>query len=368
LSSASTHKLLVYLIGSLGDTIVAIPALRALRRHFPRAEFVLLQNEAPGGIADASSVIFPQYVDRVISYPGGAGLRSTKNLIGLWTKLRRERFDSVAYLVVSDRPENAVARDRYFFRSTGIRQLLGFHPFSRGELYPTGPDGMPSLTAHESLRKLQRLRRDGISWVQDHLAAPLLQPSDAEDERVASWLRHNVADVEGKDLVAISPGSKTQSNSWRPAKFADLGRKLAQNPSTQIVFTGGPRDVVLCHDLIREIGCGINAAGNFSIRETAALMSRCVLHIGVDTGTTHLAAAVGTRCISIHGGRTNPGQWFPMGEGHAVFLHPVICAGCQTFICPRPGHPCTEEISPDVIWQYAESMLNGDAGPGVIVV
>ena len=95
------QKVLVYLFGSLGDSIVAIPALRAVRRHFPDAEIVLLQNFASGNIVLASQVIPPNLVGRYLSYNSTAGrIEKAGGFYRLWSELRRERFDAAVYLVI----------------------------------------------------------------------------------------------------------------------------------------------------------------------------------------------------------------------------------------------------------------------------
>ena len=92
---------MAYLFGSLGDSIVAIPALRAVRRRFPDAEIVLLQNFTAGNLVQASEVIPETLVDRHLSYNSGLGrIAGMANFFAVWLKLRGERFDAAVYLVI----------------------------------------------------------------------------------------------------------------------------------------------------------------------------------------------------------------------------------------------------------------------------
>jgi len=68
------------------------------------------------------------------------------------------------------------------------------------------------------------------------------------------------------------------------------------------------------------------------VRESGALLSLCDFHVGLDTGTTHLAAVVGTPCFALFHERDNPGQWFPSGSGHTIIHHPVECASAVVFV------------------------------------
>jgi ADP-heptose:LPS heptosyltransferase len=118
--------------------------------------------------------------------------------------------------------------------------------------------------------------------------------------------------------------------------------------------------------LVRSWGGGSNAAGQFSVAETAALLTLCDEYIGLDTGTTHLAAAVGRPSFAIYGEKNNPGHWFPLGDGHSVLWHRVECAGCRAFECPVSGHPCISGITVEAVWSqyqnYVTQMMTGQAG------
>ncbi len=353
-------KILVYLFGSLGDSIVAIPALRAVRRHFPDAEIVLLQNFLTADLVKASQVIPDDLVDRNLSYNSGlGGVGKVSNFFHLWRLLRRERFEAAVYLVISERPKKAVLRDRVFFKSCGIPKLIGFTPFSNKELYPVDTSGHPAMTEHEAVRKLRRLAIDGIKFVPEDLRIPLLSFSPIEGENIDKWLESRRRNLSGP-LIAIAPGCKTQANAWPLENFIQLGSRLIAEKNCEIIVVGGNAEREIGEQLIAAWGSGINSAGAFSVRESGALLAKCDLYIGLDTGTTHLAAVVGTKCFAIYGERNNPGHWFPLGNGHAVVFHPVKCAGCRLQDCPLPDHPCMTGISLESVWHN----LNEFLGPG----
>ncbi len=202
------QKVLVYLFGSLGDTIVAIPALRAVRRHFTGAEIVLLQNVRSGNIVSASEVIPDNLVDRSLTYSSD-GKKADKFLVfyRLWREVRAERFDAAVYLVLSERPTGSVRRDRFFFRSCGIRNLYGFHAFSKKELYPVNPSEEPAATKHEALRKIERLERDGLIARSEDYRQPYFSFSASEVENINTWLIPLRKKLHSP-LVAIAPGVK----------------------------------------------------------------------------------------------------------------------------------------------------------------
>lgn len=345
------HKVLVYLFGSLGDTIVAVPALRAVRRHFHDAETVLLQNVQSGNIVKASEVLPANLIDRCLNYSSEvSGSGKISAFYDLWRKIRSERFDAVVYLVISERPKRSVLRDKLFFRSCGIGDLIGFHAFSKEELYPEDASGHPAMTEHEAVRKLDRIERDGVEvWPEKDLRQPLLTFSAGELEPIKGWLAHRRKKPDSR-LIAIAPGCKTTANTWPLENFIEIGRKLLLDGNCEIMIVGGKTEFDLGEEMIAAWKTGINAAGKFSVTESGALLSLCDLYVGLDTGTTHLAAAVGTPCFAVYGERNNPGHWFPLGTSHSVVFHAVECAGCRLFDCPLPDHPCMKGISVDSVY------------------
>jgi heptosyltransferase III len=352
-------KILVFLFGSLGDSIVAIPALRAVRRHFPDAEIVMLQNFESGNLVTASEVIPASLIDRHLSYKStAAGTGKLSNFVDLMRRIRREKFDAAVYAVMSERPARAVARDRYFFRACGIRSLYGFRAIPPAELWPVDPNGHPEKSAHEAEFRLQRLSLDGIDAMPEtDLSTPLFEFRAEELEKADSWLRTKRRQPH-LPLFSIAPGCKTLSNLWPFENFVLLGKLLLESYDCELMVTGGPAERELGNRLIEALGSGINAAGEFGVKDSAAVLYRSDIHIGLDTGTMHLAAAAGTRCFALFGERNNPGLWYPLGSGHAIVYHRVPCAGCHTHECPVPGHPCMTSISVESAWRHLRAFLD----------
>ncbi|MEO8071689.1 MAG: glycosyltransferase family 9 protein [Acidobacteriota bacterium] len=352
ITSTKKEKILVYLFGSLGDTLVAIPALRAVRRNFPDCELSLLQNTQSDNIVTAAQVIPEELIDNYLSYKSYSGSFSkVVDYYKLRRELRKQNFQAVVYLVISERPASSVFRDKLFFRSCGIPRLYGFHAFSKDEIYPFDSNQHPALTDNEAIRKLDRLQIDGINILREKdLQIPLLKFSGSEISEMQKWLTERRRKPKCR-LIAIAPGCKTEANIWSLENFIQIGDRLINDENCEIIVVGGKAEQSDGEKLISCWSEGINAAGVLSVRQSGTLLSLCDFLIGLDTGTTHLAAAVGTRCLAIYGERNNPGHWYPLGSGHTIIYHPVKCAGCRLFACPLPNHPCMKQITVDSVWQ-----------------
>jgi len=83
------------------------------------------------------------------------------------------------------------------------------------------------------------------------------------------------------------------------------------------------------------VGTGLCAAGELSVRESAALMEGARFYLGNDTGVMHLAAAVSIPCVGVFSARNWPGIWEPYGHGHKVLRFDVPCSGCHLAVCNK---------------------------------
>jgi heptosyltransferase III len=86
-------------------------------------------------------------------------------------------------------------------------------------------------------------------------------------------------------------------------------------------------------------------------------MKHCELFIGNDTGTMHMAAAVGLPCVAIFSSRERPGLWYPPGEGHRVFRSAIDCEGCGLVECIELGNECLKRISVEEVLSACREML-----------
>jgi len=349
---------LVYQIGSLGDTVVSVPAYRAIRRHFgPEADIRVLHNAprdsraVPHQVLDGSGL-----VGGSVTFEQFAGRSTWKTWMTLGATLRRLKADAVVYVAPGERLPSSVRRDRFFFQLCGIPNLLGFHAADPALFHARDSSGCPALVPHEAILRLDRLEKDGI--VEDRagdFAIPLLHLPEAEREKARIWLEGRR--VPDRTLAAVCPGANQPANFWPCERFEEIGRRLWTEYGIEPLIVGGPAEQEVGERLLGSWGFGINAAGQFSILGSAALLSQCRFLVGLDTGTTHLAAALGVPCVGLYGERNPPGQWSPLGSDHILLRHPVPCSGCGLKFCPIPDHPCMTGISVDRVWGAMQEIL-----------
>ena len=354
----TANRILVYRLGHLGDTLIALPSLAAIRKTFPNAHIALLSNyHSPIERVSPEHVIPDGLIDEWLTYESSdAGGKATE-MVRLLVRLRIKKFDTLVYLAPRIRSKRDVRRDLGFFRWAGIKQFMGERGF---EALPTrGTNGLPSV-AHETDHLLRRLSLSGIQVADAGNAKFYLELTENEQREADGWLqRHVPSHLTASCIVGFAPGSKWQSKVWPEERFAEVGRRLIESENIFPIVFGGSEDRSLGDRLISQWGRGANAAGQLSVRLAAAALSHCQLYVGNDTGTMHLAAVVGTKCVVLMSALDWPGHWNPYGDGHLVLRRSVPCEGCLLQVCDKEGLRCLKEISvADVIDACSELLAD----------
>jgi len=347
-AASGNRRILVYRIGQLGDTIVALPAMRAVRNHFPDAHIELLcdRHEYSQYILAADLLAPMGLFDGFITYEVNKSRRGRRSqFANLTPLLRSKKFDTIVYLAPSQRTTHQILRDRLYFRFVGIRNFFGFRNFRalpkkiRGQLLPTVPSEGDLL--------LERLATDGIAVPAHHARSIDLDLTDADEHRLEQWLSTCSSDG-GRRWLAVGPGCKQPVNEWPLENYAKTIAELVKRFDAWPVIFGGAQDKEAGDFLIESAGRGFNAAGKLDVRAAAAAMRRCAVFVGNDTGTIHLAAAAGIPCVGIYSARQWRGLWDPYTSTKRVLRSDIECEGCMLTDCVELNRECLRRISPEM--------------------
>jgi asparagine synthase (glutamine-hydrolysing) len=351
-------RVLVFRIGQLGDTMVALPAMWAVRRHFPNVHLALLCDRHPGKRYVLASDLLQGagIFDEFLSYPvseSGFILKPSRmaNLLGA---IRRRKFDTLVYLAPSNRTIDQVERDRWFFSLAGIKHFIGMEGFPH--LSPKTPGQPLPGTNSETYLLLKRLSVSGIPIGNGENSFMDLGLGMSEETQVLKWLGQLKPDG-GRLWLAVGPGSKMPAKRWPRERFQRVVGSLVDEFDVWPVVFGGEEDKVLGYQLLEKWGRGYNAAGALGLRPAAAALKRCALFFGNDTGTMHMAAAVGIPCVAVFSSRERPGMWFPHGDGHRVFRSQIECEGCGLMECIDRANECLKRVSTDEVLEACRDML-----------
>jgi ADP-heptose:LPS heptosyltransferase len=250
------------------------------------------------------------------------------------------------------RGRKQIDRDRLVFRLAGARRTLGFRHFERSPIDPVA-----KTCPHEALLRLRRLAMDGVETHEDEdLRGPLLAPTAEDAVLVDQWLAVRRKRPERR-LFGLCLGTVMPSKEWPADRFLEVGRRVLAEGTHEIVVLGSSAEREAADRAVAHWGEGLNACGEFTVLQSGALLQRCSLYLGLDTGATHLAAAVGTPYVALYADMTYRGQWDPIGaEGTIVRKH-VACGACHLKACTVAGHPCMTEIGTDEVWEAVRERL-----------
>jgi ADP-heptose:LPS heptosyltransferase len=342
-------RVCIYRIGNIGDTACAIPAMYAIRRAYPTAHLTIVTSPGRMGSVGARELLDGvSWLDEIVVYHA-EDIATARGRLELIRKLRARKFDVWIEFSAVAAPLATLFRNLIAARSAGARWGFGwrYEPriFARTQSASIDfPD--------EVERLLSIVRAAGIAG---HDSDFPLDLSDANRRAVTELLEQSGVALTGP-MIAFAPGAKLDPNRWPADRFIELGTNLAAR-GYRIVVLGGSSDAPMCERIGKAIGrSSVSLAGKTSVRESCEVLARCAMLICNDSGVQHLAAAVGTPCVSLFTRREFPGMWWPHGPQHEVLMKDVECHTCFLDACPY-DNKCIKAIGVDEVIAAASRVL-----------
>ena len=327
----------------------------------------MLTSFPPSAKAPASSAVLDHtgLVHGYLRYTYGT--RNLKELVALWWRIARWRPEVLVYMG-GPRGIAAAKRDALFFRLCGIRRLVGVPDREDTQEYARDFGHEPKLESpyvpglpleYECSRLARSLAELGDARLDDPSSWDL-HLTQAEQARADAVLKP----ITGQPFIAISLGTKNQSNEWGNDNWHQLLIRVAQMyPDHALVLCGAPvekeaSDYVSSGWSTASTTPVLNFCGALSPRESAAVFARAKLFIGHDSGPMHLAASVQTRCVGIFSARNLPRVWFPYGKRHRIVYHNVECQNCRLQTCIVEQKKCILSITVDEVLREVVAQLS----------
>ncbi len=305
------QRILVVRNDNVGDVLCCTPAIRALRKAFPRAYLAALvvgySRDAITGNPD---------LDEVFIYEKAKHRPDRNRMVSLFKQfqverhLRRKGFD----LVIGMRSSFSWS-EAWLVYFTGAPFRLGYDPGAGKNrkfsfFYNIRVSGAPD--AHEVEKALYLVRKVGINPAEKSLRAFFPQQ---EKDRVDAFLRENEIDPER--LIGLHLSSRLPANRWDPEKFSELALRIIREQGKTVVLTWGPGDEARAEEVQRKVGDGVFPFPTPNFKSLGAIQQSCRVFVSPDGGAMHFSAAVGTPTVGLFG-KTDPRTWAPWGEGHVA--------------------------------------------------
>jgi len=316
----------VYRIGNIGDVVCAIPAMYSIRHAYPEARITLLSSPGKKGMSGSDDLLNGvDWLDEIIMYYPEDIDTFIKQIRFIWN-LRPRKFDVWVEL------PNDLATMRVLLRNILVAKISGADWAAGWRLNTIRLWGQAQSEYLVFDNEVTRLLKIVTDYGMD---GKPLYPSFLKGSHAATvdeLLRG--AGYSSKQIIAIAPGAKRSINRWAADRFVKIGMYLVERGYATLVV-GGASDKEICLWIANAVGAeSKSVAGRLSLLEISELLRRCCLLISNDSGPQHLAAAVGTPCISLFSSRDIKGKWYPSGSDNVVIQKPVSCHTCFLEECP----------------------------------
>lgn len=355
----AVRRLLVIRLDLIGDLVLSMVVVRALKRAYPEAEIDLLAlpSSAPivQGDPDLATIITydPNVWRRPRALVQPHNWRALRRLVH---RLRERRYDLAVSVYGNVAAILAVL--------SGARRTVGF----RGEGYPgfltdgvPGRHWEPGARLHEVDYCLRLAQAAGAVPLPEDRLPRLYVTNEMRQETDALLARAGIQP--GKPLIACHVASNNgQSKRWPVPYWARLIDRLSGEGGAQVVLTGTPNDLPLIGRVMQRVhegtaGCVLNLAGKTSLGQLAALLQRADLLITGDSGPMHIAGAVGTPLIAIHG-PTDPAHSGPVSPKATILKSGIWCSPCYnakgSADCRYVTTQCMKNILPAQVYEVVQ--------------
>jgi ADP-heptose:LPS heptosyltransferase len=308
-------NILVIDFGQLGDVVMSLPALRAIRRRFPDARITVAVGKPANEVVALSGYANEIYeVDRVALRDGNK-LVSIGRIIKFVQKVRQAKFDFVIDL-----------------HSLSETNLLGFLSGARHRLYSRRPgrsldylanfNPRPPAEAqsqHAVDRYLDVIQPLGV---RNAPRVPVLKTSSAGDVAVDALLKKEKAQSGGL-LVGLFPGAGHITRCWPLERYAELADHLIRNEGVRVIVFAGPEERAIVPHMRTVFPAATLFFDRLTIPQLVSVQARLTLMVSNDTGPAHLAAAVGVPVIVLMD-RATPHAFTLIGDHHRLMYGELI--------------------------------------------
>lgn len=331
-------KIMVRATNWIGDAVMSIPALEALRQRFPAAEIVVV---AKPWVSEL--YWYHPAINRQIVYDADGKHRGRSGFREFIQTLRSERFDAAILF------QNAFHAAWMAWRAD-IPVRIGYARDGRSALLTDAVSLPPRAShRHQVYDYLQLLFRAGLTARPDPVRSweePMLKLTDAEEKWAERQLR--ALGLGGpRVLIGIHPGASFgPAKRWLPERFAALADRLVGALGADVLIFGAADEKPLADEIAGAMRRSpLVVAGQTSLRQMMALLGQCRLVVTNDSGPMHVAAGLGLPLVAIFGS-TDERATGPLHPGSRVVKARVECSPCGLRVCPVDFR-CMRGVTPE---------------------
>jgi ADP-heptose:LPS heptosyltransferase len=316
------NKILFITLSNIGDVILTLPVLSALKDNFPSAVIDVVVGPKPEEVFRKD----PR-VNRIFIYNKYADLKEKLEFI---KKLRAEKYDLAIDMKTSIMPMLILAKNR-----SGI-----FLKNKRD-------------AEHKRIKHLSCLIPFGIAY-REQKNIYIDKDSKGAVDRILADNGVQDSDI----LIGISHGSKSRLKQWTKEGFIDVIKNIMKDQRYKIVLIGDIKETDISKEITRAVKQSgvIDLTGKTSLGELFALINRFKLLLTCDSASMHIASDLGVRVVALFG-PTDPKEYGPRGSKDIILRKNLKCSPCKKAQCKLETHECMKSISASEVFEAIKNLI-----------
>jgi len=336
------ERILIRATNWVGDAVMTLPALEAVRENFPGRHITVLAKPWVAPLFENHPA-----VDRVLALDKGNGARAGfVEMLRVSRLIRKERFD-LAILF-----QNAFEAALLAFLGR-VKLRVGYKTDGRGFMLTHGVSRTEKILRTHQVEYYCAILR-AVGWPAED-RDPVLHVGREVREQALGILKSK--GVDSRDfIVGLSPGAVFGSaKRWQPDRFSEIGDRVVERWGASVVVFGSDGEKAIgdrvCAAMKHE---ALNLCGKTSLRVAMGAMSLCRFFVTNDSGLMHMASALGLPTVAVFGS-TDHVTTGPRGPETRIVRRGASCAPCLKQECPT-DHRCMLDITPEMVWETMEAL------------
>jgi heptosyltransferase III len=317
LKNSEYVNVFIFRVGSLGDSIVTLPAIKRINEHY-KVKLHLITNKPSKGIFSSWEIFkLTDYFKNCFEFD-----YTIKSILNLRKYIQQEKKQKIIFYFADISNFRRNFRNYLFFKALGFSKVYGWRDCI-GDYIRRDSNGQ----LLEVVPEYERLENIVDNYLDTRPKFNKYFNFIKFDKRFISN-SHQKFNFLDKAYFVIGVGGKAAIQHWNIDNYVQVLKNI--NKEVLVVILGGKddyKDAAKIQSSLPNLNIN-NLCNQTSIHESAFILSKAILYLGNDTGTAHLAGIVNTKCMVITSGRNNLGAWTPYGLHHLIIRKRTNCEGC----------------------------------------
>lgn len=341
----------IYRIANIGDTITAVPAMYKIREKYPDAKITLLTSPGEETALGAREVLEDiSWLDEINVYYE-KDINSIKKIFSFIKEKRRKKYDLFIQLPAENIKFRTAFRNILFAKLIGAGMAYGFYI------------SMINLFVKEQAKygnfpnDVLRLVR-GLPWQN---IQPIIFPIEIsyEDKMLVESKLSKKLILNEINTLVISFSGKGEAQKWCSDRFSQIAKLWIEEKLGKVIIIGGKSEIDEANKIVDGFpeNAAINLCGEFSIKQSMWLLKKTKALLTIDTGTAHMAGAMGIKCIELFSAYYLPGRWNAYGDNVTIIRKNLCCSPCMNKTCKFGKVAlCMDAITVAEVWNLIKNI------------